>query len=416
MKIRPIWFLSSIIILMELGVTRLIPISMLQSAWLSYKYISVICLIIYLYFLITKPTLNRNNFYGKYASIVVLFFICETAYTFFTFGASIVEIISTGAKFFILLLPAVLIEKIDSVHFKKFIQFTITATLLMLGFRFVLWLLYTQTNKTPFVEVFYYYRYYQGIYRLDGSALCMPVLIYEWYGLLSEKSLSNKIKKFILSVFCISYVFVVNQSRALEICVILILLSMWLTVQSNIRWKLISILLGCVAIVLILNSGYMANLIESLSPENVTYGGSTLTRTNALEYYFNVKGISLFGYGFLPATGLFMTILRGADQSFYFEDLGLLGIIFSNGILGLILYLIPLCRMLKIYRIMKRRKAKSSMFVLGILVYNISCVISLSQFDMQRIVGYIFMICLTEYLFYQSTYQNNFEEVKIIEK
>ena len=203
-------------------------------------------------------------------------------------------------------------------------------------------------------------------------------------------------------ILCVGYVIVVNQSRAMSVCVIVVLLSMWLTISMNIKWKVFSVVIGIVAIVAILNSVYFSDLIESLSPENVAYGGSTLVRTKAIEYYYNQNGISLLGYGFLPASNTFIQILRGAEENFYFEDLGFLGLLFSNGLLGVMLYLIPILRILKLYLQMKRKRDFSATFMLGVLIYNVVCGLSLSQFDAQRIVGFAFVICLTEYLYYKN--------------
>lgn len=412
MKIKPVWFLSSIVILMELGFTRLIPVASLQNVWLSYKYISILCAMVFLYSIMSEPVLHRDDFYGKYAFFVLFFFFVESMFPIFEYNAPINEVLSSGIRFLVLLLPAVLVKRIDAFEFEKFLKFVISATIAMLIFRFVLWVIYTQTNQTPFVEIFYYYRYYFGIYRLDGSALCLPVLIYEWYKFLDTKNSTNKVRNLLAVALCVGYVLVVNQSRAMAVCVIVVLLSMWLTISMNIKWKVFSVVIGIVAIIAILNSVYFADLVESLSPENAVYGGSTLVRTHAIEYYYNQNGISLLGYGFLPASNTFIQILRGAEENFYFEDLGFLGILFSNGLLGVVLYLIPILRILKLYIQMKKKRDFSATFMLGVLIYNVACALSLSQFDAQRIVGFVFVICLTEYLYYK----NISEEVQVIER
>ena len=87
LKIRPVWFLLSIVILIELGYTRLIPIPALQSAWLSYKYIPILCLAIFLYSLTYRKSVGNHGFYSRYAYLVIIFFAVECLYPIIMNGA-----------------------------------------------------------------------------------------------------------------------------------------------------------------------------------------------------------------------------------------------------------------------------------------------------------------------------------------
>lgn len=402
LKIRPVWFLLSIVILIELGYTRLIPIPALQSAWLSYKYIPILCLAIFLYSLTYRKSVGNHGFYSRYAYLVIIFFAVECLYPIIMNGAPLNEVISSGIRFLILLVPTVVLDRTRIQYMGRFINYVVKATVIMLIFRFILWGIYTTTNHTFLTHLFYYFRYYNGVYRMDGSALCMPVLIYEWYNFLYSKSRKSKIMHLSCASIAACYVIVVNQSRALAICMIITLLLMWLMIEARMAWKVISILIGMTVIYLLATSSYMMDLVASLSPSDAVYGGSTSVRTDAIEYYLSVKGVSAVGFGFLPVSNAYISLLRGPGRNYYFEDLGIMGVLFSNGIFGVALYILPILRTIQLYFKLKKRKLREATFMIGFIAYNIVGLVSLSQFDSQRIVGYVMMMCLAEWLYANS--------------
>ena len=77
-------------------------------------------------------------------------------------------------------------------------------------------------------------------------------------------------------------------------------------------------------------------------------------------------------------------------------------VLFSNGIFGVTLYILPIFRTIQLYFKLKKRKLREATFMIGFIAYNIVGLVSLSQFDSQRIVGYVVMICLAEWLYANS--------------
>ena len=238
-----------------------------------------------------------------------------------------------------------------------------------------------------------------------GSLFVVVMLIIFWIILVGYAEFKHYVV-FILGIFLEIYV---EQTRIYELALFFAFLFMWICNRANTESKFKKIVLLFLAAILFYVLGLHQEIIESFSLDptiNPSYA-SSLARINAIDYFSGyLKANPLIGMGWVrPKNDTLALIFAGPNQTAFFDDLGFLGQIFRQGILGGVIYVIFIVRLFfVINKLPSNSKYKN--LVIGILVYILVSAISLNCFDGQRILGTAFLIAIVERIFKLETEDN----------
>jgi hypothetical protein len=153
---------------------------------------------------------------------------------------------------------------------------------------------------------------------------------------LTSKKYKYKIISFICIVANILYAQFIFMSRMQVVCFLLSLVVAMFINKSNGKRILFVICLIPISLYL-MNTHFVMDFVDSLSVNTYSVG----TRFREIEYYLNiVKGHKLFGILYLYDTDY----IEGTNGQFFLSDLGILAKFFEFGIVGFILFLLPIFR------------------------------------------------------------------------
>ncbi len=234
-------------------------------------------------------------------------------------------------------------------------------------------------------------------FRSDLGALCPFIILYSLYRFLNTK----KIRWISVLFVCIFSLFYVEQTRARELAVVIscyVLLSHFFIINGK-KGRTLGMSIMVLASCCILRVFEKIKIIFSVDPSVNENFNSTLARRNAISYFWNMtKDNVLLGMGWInPKNDYLKLIWSGPYNTYFYDDLGMLGLFFRNGIMGISLYFILLARMFFVF--LKLRKTEVSSLLMGILMYIGSTIPSLSIFDGQRIIFVPVALAIFEYYY-----------------
>ena len=275
----------------------------------------------------------------------------------------------------------------DMYKFTKTICWT---SMFLLGIKFITWYLYNFKGMTVFSGLLFQYSEgwtRNGFMRMDTGALFGIVLCVTLYYCFAKK----KLLYWLVLAFLYVYLIFVTQYRfQIIVTIILTAYGYYCSTDSNKKKniKLMAISIIIIAFVLFGGLDYLLNLF-SLNGKD---GGSTAARLLTIDHYWSLikEKDAILGVGFLSAyTNKAFSILRRSDTDrFWLEDLGILGGIFTFGILSLLLYgKLFFDSIKRTFASHKIRKIEGGDDCLKkcVVVYMILSCILLNIFDAQRI-------------------------------
>ena len=155
-----------------------------------------------------------------------------------------------------------------------------------------------------------------------------------------------------------------------------------------------------IAFIIFLIYGYADVLIESFSSKG-EMAGSTLARIGAIDYFSSIfRENPIFGMGFVrPRNAYLRRIWSGPRGIYYFSDLGAYGHLLQYGLIGSILYILPLGRMIYIAIKLYRQKRSEGVWALGAMAYIVVSQISLNYTEYMRGLGSVAYWAVLETLY-----------------
>ena len=210
----------------------------------------------------------------------------------------------------------------------------------LLGIKFITWYLYNFRGMTVFSGLLFQYSEgwtRNGFMRMDTGALFGIVLCVTLYYCFVKKQLLYWL---VLAFLYVYLIFVTQYRFQIIVTIILTAYGYYCSTDSNRKKniKLMAISIIIISFVLFGGLDYLLNLF-SLNGKD---GGSTAARLLTINHYWSLikEKDAILGVGFLSAyTNKAFSILRRSDiDRFWLEDLGILGGIFTFGILSLLLY------------------------------------------------------------------------------
>lgn len=364
-----------------------------QATYISWGLALVLSLFIY------KDIIGFQKKYlylSGFLCYVLISQIIICIYSMYTYEEYIIDMFICAGSYFLLLFTYFLLIGMENYGAEKFLcwfyYFSVVYMILQLinaglknkiGISF---LTIDAVSKTRYM-------------RMSVGSLYVVMMILIFWKIVSKESNWKNILIFVLGIVLELYV---DQTRMTQLSLFFAFLFMWIFQRKKTEIKLVQVLITIVFIVAFVALGLHQEIINSFStdPSVNKSASSTIARLNAIDYF---KGYFYdapwVGMGWVrPRSDYLTLIFAGPNRAAFFDDLGFLGQIFRQGILGGVIYLLFIARLIFI-EVKLPNCSKFKSLVLGIVIYILVSAISLNCFDGQRILGTAFFIAITEIVY-----------------
>lgn len=379
---------------------------------------------IFMYFFINikfRKVINKNISYLSIYLLLLLFSIILTSmYSIFEYpNQTVIDTIGISSRFLwaFWAFPILYYMNIKKDGFDKFLH-----TLNIISF---IWIIIVLLQSIYFsltgTVLFDFTEYFSGIsmmrsdrIRIGLESLGNFFVIYNTLQLIEGCNIKSK--KIFYGIYCIIgwlVLIFVQQTRAFiviaTLCVIIILIY---NKDIN-RKKILLISLAFIGVILLFYNGVIKSFLEGFSITGI-HANSTVSRLEGMQYYWNsfLKN-PIWAQGF-PHISYYSSIIRGPYGRYYLDDIGFFGTIAQLGLFIIVVYIMPLLRM--IYIFFKQKNVLSVLnnkLILLIIIYIISTSFTLIITDPQRILLWPVLIAICEYLNIEG---NNIRLSRIITK
>lgn len=232
--------------------------------------------------------------------------------------------------------------------------------------------------------------------RINPPFVGLLIIPISYYKMSSEAKIRKKIKYLIPIVVSIAYSAFVHQARSIFLYQIITLVTMYIFEHVTNRKKIVRYIVLIIAVVIVINTSYFENYINSFSPDNSVSGESTIARFNAIATFGNMYIKHPFwGMGFIEESKKNVGSV-GAGLG-HLDDIGVLGSFFTLGIPLLLLMILILGRILYLIYKMQEIHKGYSLLLIGMAVLLIMTGINISWFNGIYAFGIPFYICILEY-------------------
>ena len=142
------------------------------------------------------------------------------------------------------------------------------------------------------------------------------------------------------------------------------------------------------------------------------YGGSTLARVNATEYYWKAfLANPVFGGVGLAAEQYYFSLVHGPTALCYVDDVGFLGSLATTGMFSMFFFLVPAFRIFNVARKVMRYDRKLGIYIYTIFAYLMFSCGSLIIINQQRFVLFPLLISIVEFLNVEVANDNQTQEI-----
>lgn len=351
-----------------------------------------------------KEIKSFTKFIDIYITMTMVCMAIHTIYATIHYGQTVLDVVLMSTQFYILFLIYTVLNIFvrqggDSFRFIRILAyFGLFHTIIIL----IEALLMNNGIYNFALSGIQYLGYRNGNIRLIISitSIFSPIIFFAFF--INEKIKIKKILYLVIALFEIFSVTYFLQVRMILISTISAMFFMWFFKRRPSNNRIIVVCTTIILIIVSIKLGAFTKLIESFSTSG-EQGNSTIARLNAIQYFTTyVKKNPLLGMSFIrPYTARLRAIWSGPTGTAYFDDLGYLGLFFQTGLTSLILFILPMIRMLYIWIKLFKNNINKEEFILctGFLAYLITSSASLAATDKQRIL--IFVICISwfEYVY-----------------
>lgn len=373
-----------------------LPIPSLYISYLTYAF----AIFIYCYTFKGRKRIGKKYpFIGKYFTYIVFAQIILCAYSMIKYNETILDMIVCISAYSLLLITyAILISfERDGMKFLLDAIFWIMFINTILASIHAVVLNYTGVRLFGFVEM----ASKNENVRIGLGALMSVFLIYAFYNLINKKRMILMSIALAIGIFALFYV---SMTRASQFATIASLFVVWAFHKNNGRKDMIKYIIIGVLLVIFFNSSIYTNILNvfSIDPNVNEHFTSTEARYNAIDYFSQFTDANpIMGMGWVvPKNEELTKIWSGKSGTNYFDDLGVLGQYYRQGLLGLAIFIILIIRML--YTTIKIRKGiPEKAFCVGLCAYVLLTAVSQNTLDGQRMITVPFYIACTEYIYYK---------------
>lgn len=410
MKIKysasPIYNIVLILIIAATGIFSIFNIPVLKTYAFQYSFIFLVSVGLYINTLINRNLFNKIKPYIRYFDSVTvylaIFLVIHCIYGYVHYNEGIRLLYNVAKIFFYLLLFYSFIYIMHSKNgYEDLLKAISIIVVIYLAFTAFDALVYNFTGRVILPAVSYGLRYNRM--RIDYPALAGLAYIYYFNKLISLPPKTKDFYKYLsIVLFMIFFLFYVNMTRAYIIAYFATTFALILIKKRPKNKQLVIVVTVFLAMIALIATGAIDTFISSFSEDSAELGSSTVARRLAREYFNDVvKRNPILGLGFVcPDTPALKRILFGPDGIYSLDDLGIINMFYTYGILGIILAVLVLGRMLYCAVMIFIANREKSILIVGIAVFIAATCASLCVFDLQRIVALPLYWAIFEYEYY----------------
>jgi hypothetical protein len=238
----------------------------------------------------------------------------------------------------------------------------------------------------------------EGVLRVNPPFIGIIFAPIVYYLALTTSKKFHKWIYYLCIVMVIAYTIRIHQARSLMIYQLVAVVVLLIFQKVTDRKKLLRIGILFIGIVILVNTSWFSNLVDSFSKSNADYGGSTRARINAIAG-FGVDFLKspVFGFGFLESDAQRLTI------GGHITDIGILHSIFMLGIPIVVVFLMIFIRGFYVYS----KANKVGMCDEALLVLGMTVLVMMTGINIDLFVGIFsfaipFYLAITEYVLHRS--------------
>lgn len=405
----PYYYLIAFVIILDVGFFRLFNIPVLKEPGMCRLIIFVVSCALLLNCYINKYLIETLKPYCGYINIFMLYFllfiVLQSFYGALHYGQTMYDIVVCLLYFtpLLLLYPVIyLLTKEDG--FERLMKISTILVIIYLCIGLFRALIYNSTgmDMLPFLELSLRY----GRVRQDFVSVGSVVFIYSFANLLKpHRRLRENALSLSAFLLIILYELYTNMTRMYMASFFIVAICMVLARKRPKNKQIVIYSATSISVAILYFSGVFTNFFSSFSIEG-EQGGSTLARSLATEYFQAiVRNQPFFGLGFLIPRDEYYNIFFGPFGRFFLDDLGIRNMYYHFGFLGIVLVALSFGRMFYIAaRLIFGRNYDKKVFLVGSLAYIMSSSISLSVFDVQRILSLVFFWAIFESEYYKYSF------------
>lgn len=327
--------------------------------------------------------INKKIYLGAYYKeiiILYIFIIFSSIYSVMTYGFSRNTVIGQAIRFLILLnyFPFVsFIKEYGEDNLIKIIEYvtiSLCVVLLVQEYALLHWGFFFLKIDFPLNSTGRIFTVAEGIVRIS-------VLLSAYKIINNQFKIKSNLISWLNFLLCLSAILLVDQSRIyfLSVAIGILVMILYEFRRLNIVQKFMVIILFILITAIIFGVFFNSLLITLNDPTS----GSNYARNGAIEYYsYLMKGKWLSGLGFIvPGTNdPAFTLLKGPRGIYNISDIGIFGIYFSMGIIGVVWYLWIIFKGIKL-----SLEKNNSILPMGLIAEIIVSLFTMSYFDPARI-------------------------------
>ncbi|MDT2602296.1 hypothetical protein P7D85_21260 [Enterococcus hulanensis] len=349
------------------------------------KY-AILLTIILLFVIIKKSSLNimeKYGFFSKYLVLVIFGLILLFIYSMVKYSENLVDMFIISHHYFIFLfsIPLFFFLKNAEEGEKRIIKVIIIISVLTCLISLIQSLLFSKTGRVVLPGLTTdMYSIRSGRLRLATTNVNNLAILFLLSGIVSnEIKKKRKIILFIILVFEFFVCYYVFMSRSLLIVYfITAIMVIFFSKSKNRVFNILTVLFIGFGILYFFDTSEFVNSFSVYSSTGM--GLSTSNRLDGIKYFLNVFAQNpFFGNGFIRESRFDLsTILHGPGLTYYYSDLGIVGLIAESGIIGFASYAFFLYFILKNWIFLTLGKLKTTTFGYSVLTAMLFFVISTS--------------------------------------
>lgn len=200
-----------------------------------------------------------------------------------------------------------------------------------------------------------------------GSIMIIYNFVKVYVGIMNKRVRKFHVIQFVLGIYCMVFV---SQSRGPMLAIGFSIAGIVLSWKKPALFKEKEILLSFLLVLAAVFSGIITEFVVSFSTKG-DMAFSTTARLDAIQYFWKCFcNNPLFGNG-LAIDNRYVDVIRGPEKTAYYCDVGIVGLMGHIGLCSIVVYIIPLIRIIRrsaqIYR--KSADREVVFFSVGIAIY-----------------------------------------------
>ncbi len=389
------------ILLLDVSFFYLLPIDSISNVLSNYQKLLITIFVVFALVLTFFKTFKNIRYLFFYNILFLGFlYVSEVVLSNISYNQGIKSIIVSSNQYIVLgayfLISYYVVKKSNIDTLEKIILIFVIALSSIFIIQYLIYkfdgnlFLFIDKNRALMSKRFGEIRIYESTYfNIWGFVLAFGIA-------LKRKSTNKKIAIVACVVSFIQILLVSKNRMGLLIAILSCIYMILINLGKNRYFKY---LIGSIIIVAVFGMFKVPVLNNFISTINLKDEGIAI-RFEAIEYYINqINSNPFFGTGFIQVkeNDDSFNFVRGEKGLFYKDDVGVVGIINTFGIIGLIWYLFLAAKIIKIlFNIRNKNKEKNYIEIYGLSLFILGGSAFMNPFDTQRIVLFPFFLALID--------------------